>query len=97
MPKKVLYTQDDFDYWIKYCVIPYLDLTLIAKIEGKIIKQSAMGKLIFPDELNDDDKNPVGIISATTQPTAKWLIKTKIHRTLLTQLVSQKESGMKNG
>lgn len=96
LSKKVLYTQEDFDYWIRFCVVPYLDLTLIAKLEGKIIKQAAMGKLIFPDELNNDNKNPVGIISATTQPTAKWLIKTKIHRTLLIQLVSQKENRMKN-
>lgn len=35
MRSKNFYTQKDFDYWIEYGVIPYLDLMLIAKIEGK--------------------------------------------------------------
>jgi hypothetical protein len=47
--QKMLFTQADFDYWIEYGVIPYLDLVLIAKIEDKKITQNKMAQLVFPN------------------------------------------------
>jgi hypothetical protein len=91
-PQKKLFTQTDFDYWVQYGVIPYLDLTLIAKIEGKKITQNKLAKLIFPNEY---DVDTTGRLRDTTKPEAERLIKNNIHRTLLTQLAYEK-SGMKN-
>jgi hypothetical protein len=90
--QKKLFTQADFDYWVEYGVIPYLDLVLIAKIEGKKITQNKLAKLIFPNEY---DVDIVGRLRQVTKPEAERLIKNEIHRTLSTQLVSEK-IGMKN-
>ncbi len=89
--KKKLYTQAAFDYWIQYGVIPYLDLTLIARIEGKKITQNQLARLIFPNEY---DVDIIGRLRQVTKPEAEQLIKNEIHRTLSTQLVAEK-SGMK--
>lgn len=85
-PKK-LFTKADFDYWILYGVIPYLDLMLIAKIEGKKITQNKMANLIFPTEYNIDT---TGRIRDTTKPEAERLITNEIHRSLSAQSVYKK-------
>ncbi|WP_340122233.1 DUF6387 family protein [Methylobacter svalbardensis] len=90
--QKKLFTQDDFDYWIRYGVIPYLDLLLIAKIERKKITQNKLAKLIFPDEYNVDI---VGRLRQVTKPEAERLISQEIHRALQSQLDYEK-IGMKN-
>jgi hypothetical protein len=91
--QKKLFTQADFDYWVEYGVIPYLDLVLIAKIEGKKITQNKMAQLIFPNEYN---VNIVDRLSKVTKPAAEELIKNEIYRTLSTQLVFEKANGMKS-
>jgi muconolactone delta-isomerase len=91
--KEKLFTQVDFDYWVEYGVIPYLDLVLIAKIEGKKITRNKLGRLIFPDEY---DVDLVERIRKTTKPTAEWLIKNEICNTLFNQLSYEKITGMKN-
>ena len=72
--QKKLVTQIDFDYWNQYGVIPYLDLMLLAKIEGKKITQHKLAKLIFPNEYDIDI---TGRIRETTKPEADRLIKKK--------------------
>jgi hypothetical protein len=90
LANKELYTQKDFDEWTEYGVIPYLDIVLIAKIEGKEIPPyHEMGRLLFPAIHVDC----VGRVRDTTKPIAEWLIKSDIHRTLLTQLASEKVGG----
>lgn len=91
--KKKLYTQVDFDYWVEYGVIPYLDLVLIAKIEGKKITQNKLARIIFPDEY---DVDIVERLRKITKPTAEWLIKSEICNALSTQLAYEKVTGMKN-
>jgi hypothetical protein len=96
-PKKLankgLYTQKDFDEWIEYGVIPYLDIVLIAKIQGKEIPPyHEIGRLLFP-ALHVDC---VGRVRDTTKPTAEWLIKSNVYRTLWIQLASENVAGMKN-
>jgi hypothetical protein len=39
--------------WEKNCLLPYIDLKLIAKIEKKTISSAAIAKLIFTDETKD--------------------------------------------
>ena len=90
--QKKLITQSDFDQWIEYRVIPYLDLALIAKLEGKKITQNQIARLIFPDEYEVDI---VERLRKVTKPIAQRLIKNEIQTTLSTQLVYEK-TGMKN-
>ncbi len=86
LSNKEQYTQEDFDKWIQYGVIPYLDLMLIAEIECKEITQVKLGNLIFPGVYNID---LAGRIRQVTKPLAEQLIKNKVHKTLLAQLTYQ--------
>jgi hypothetical protein len=92
-PHKKLFTQLDFDHWVKFGAIQYLDLMLMAKIEGKKITQNQLANLIFPDE---QDVDTVERIRKVTKPTAESLIKSEIHDALSTQLADQNVRGMKN-
>jgi hypothetical protein len=83
--KKKLYTQEDFDHWIKFGVIPYLDLMLVADIEYKVITQEELAPLIFPNESALDTYTR---ISQITKPTADQLINNRMYKTLLAQLAS---------
>jgi hypothetical protein len=90
---KKLFTQKTFDYWIEYSLIPYLDLDLIAKIEGKKILQRQMADLIFP--------NPVGFTSIerlrdTTIPEAKRLMEQATRWSLVRQVANEKLTRTKN-
>ena len=84
---KKLFTQADFDYWIQYGVIPYLDLILIAKIEGKKITQNQLARLIFP---NDYDVDIVGRLRQVTKPTADRLMKDETCEALRRQILHEK-------
>lgn len=91
--QKKLFTQADFDYWIEYGVIPYLDLMLIARIEGKKITQNKLARLIFPDEYDVDVAER---LRKVTKPTAQELLSNEVHQTLLAQFSSEKANGIKN-
>lgn len=86
--KKKLFTQADFDCWVEYGVIPYLDLLFIAKVESKKITQNQMARLIFPDEYGVDI---VERIRKVTKPTAEGLINNETHRTLSAQFFTEKK------
>ena len=81
--EKKLFSQSDFDSWVKYGVIPYIDVMLIAKTEDKKITQNKLARMIFPDEYNVDI---VERLRKVTKPIAEWLIKSKIHNALKAQL-----------
>ncbi len=84
--QKKLFSQVNFDHWVKNRVIPYLDLKLIAKIEGKKITQDKIAKLIFSDE------HVISILDRlrdTTKPTADILMNSGAIRTLLSQNASE--------
>ena len=87
VPKKKtnekIFTQEDFDVWINDSLVPYLDLILIAKIEGKSITQEVIGELIFPD---DDDRT--WDISHKIKPDAEDLIKKENLSLLVNQATS---------
>lgn len=84
-----LFTQDDFDYWIKYRVVPYLDLMIIAKNEGKKVTQPIMANLLFPDEY---ERGIVDRLRKVTIPEAERIINSEIHKSLLAQFL---KNGMK--
>lgn len=83
---KKLFKQTDFNKWIKYGVLPYLDLKIIANIEGKKIKQVKMAHLIFPDEY---DVGTEGRIRQVTKPEAEQLIKKDTLRAIQAQVWSK--------
>lgn len=87
LSKKELYTQEDFDHWIKYGVIPYIDLMLVADIEYKEITQEELAPKIFPEEITPVD--PLVRICQVTKPLAEELIQNKMYKTLLAQLAYQ--------
>jgi hypothetical protein len=89
--KKKLFKQADFDSWVKYGVIPYLDLIFISGLEGKKITQEQMADLIFPDEFGVGS----GRIRETTKPKAERLIKDKTHEALSVQAVFEKTTTRK--
>lgn len=74
---KKYFSQSDFEYWIKYGVIPYIDLLLMTKLEGKKITDNKLSKLIFPNEY---DVDIVGRLRDTTKKIALTLMR---HETYL--------------
>ncbi|WP_374086774.1 DUF6387 family protein [Methylomicrobium lacus] len=90
--RKNLISQKDFNHWIDYRIIPYLDLTLIAKIEGRKLTQHKLAQMIFPDEYNVDI---VGRLRQVTKPEAERVMKNHIHKALSAQSVFEKIVGMK--
>ncbi len=85
--KRKLFSQTDFNYWIEYSVIPYMDLIFIAKIEGKKITQNKLARLIFPNEYEVD---VVERVRKVTKPTAEWLTTNEIFIALITQYSYEK-------
>jgi hypothetical protein len=69
------FTDKDLSEWIEYRVLPYIDLMLIAKLEGKSITQAKAARLIFPDEHDIDITER---LRRTTKVKADWLFKDSI-------------------
>lgn len=88
---KKLFTQATFDHWIKFGLIPYIDLKLMADIEGKEITQEKLGELIFPDEFVDTDYR----IRTITKPEAERLMEEATHWSLLMQAANEKATKAK--
>ncbi len=64
----------DFKRWSDNKLLPYLDLTLIANVEGKELTQNKLGELLFPNEF---DAGLIERIRKTVKPLAEWLISNK--------------------
>jgi hypothetical protein len=73
--KRSYIKQTDFDQWVEYGVMPYLDLTFMSKLEGKKITQDKLGQLIFPDEFEVTISER---IRKVTKPLAERLINDDI-------------------
>ena len=48
------FASKDINKWIKYRILPYLDLTLISDWEGNSLTQNKLGRMIFPNEFDID-------------------------------------------
>lgn len=97
VPKKLahkrVFTQSTYDNWIKHGLIPYLDLLIVAKIEGKEITQKKLSEVIFPDEFDVDTEYRIRTI---TKPEAERLMEKATHRSLLKQAANGKVSRAKS-
>jgi hypothetical protein len=77
------FTDKDLREWVEYRVLPYLDLMLIAQLEGKSITQAQMARLIFPDEHTVDITDR---LRRTTKTKAEWLFKDSTVQAIQAQL-----------
>lgn len=88
IPVKRNFDQKKFKWWVRYGVIPYLDLMVIAKIEGKEPTQSALANLIFCNDhenINRTDK-----LRKKTIKEAKNLMTENMVNALIAELANDK-------
>jgi hypothetical protein len=90
VPKKKvhekLFSQKTFDKWIECGLIPYLDLVIVAKMEGKTISQEKLGEVIFPDE---PECNLDYRIRTITKPEAERLMEESTWWSILAQIANE--------
>jgi hypothetical protein len=87
--REKIFTSKTMEKWVEYKVLPYLDLTLIAKAENKRLTQHKLGELLFP---NEDKVDTTERIRATAKKHAKPLLDRKT----LAALRIQAKRGIKN-
>jgi len=92
VPKKN-FTADKVNQWIKAGVIPYLDLTIVARIENRSITQAKLGNLIFP---HDYDTCLTERIRKVTKPMAMSLMKEEIINAFQEQMIVSLVEGNSN-
>lgn len=80
-------TKEKLAYLVKYKVIPYLDLLLVAKIQGKKITYNELGHLLFPDEPTYVDTKDR--VEKVTKRLADQITRNELHKTLSTQLAHE--------
>jgi hypothetical protein len=85
-PIKNDFSQKDFTKWIKWRLIPYLDLKLISMYEDKELSLVEIAGLLYGDEY---DVDIVERVRRTTKPKAEWLINGIIDETMQNQLISK--------
>ncbi len=81
------FTDKDLNYWHELRLLPYIDLTLSAAIEGKKITQAKIANLIFSDYQHIDT---VDKLRRTTKPKAEWLLRNETVSAIEAQLSSFK-------
>jgi len=69
--KARIFNSKDFERWSDNKLLPYLDLTLIANVEGEELTQEKLGELLFPKEF---DAGLIDRIRQTVKPQAESLI-----------------------
>ncbi len=77
--------QNDFDYWVKFHFLPFLDLDFYARIEDKPMKNMTVGTALFPDEFEID-------LTGRVKDTLKKKAPTLLSRGLIQGLHMQLES-----
>jgi len=81
--KPIRCTEKKLNMWEKNKVLPYLDLTLIAKLESIDLKQYEIGGYLFPD---DDKLDITEKIRKVVKPLAEQLLKDESISTLRSQI-----------
>lgn len=81
------FTDTDLLQWIEYRILPYIDLTLIAKIEKKTITQAKIARLIYPNNY-DTDIDITERLRRIIKPKADWLLKEETIKAINIQVQS---------
>ena len=76
------FTIKDFEKWNTLKILPYLDLSIIAKAEEKSSTQNMLGRMLFPNEYNVDLTER---IRRSVKPLAKLLMESNIIDALIHQ------------
>lgn len=77
------FTDETLSDWVKWQLLPYIDLMTVAKYEGKKLHHHVAARLLFPDEFDVDTTER---IRRKTKSKAEWLIQTETIRAIETQL-----------
>ena len=86
--REKMFTDKDIAKWRNNKILPYLDLTLIARAEGIKLTQHALGKMLFPEEYDVDLTER---IRRTIKPMADLLLSTDYRNALEIQQLMRKE------
>jgi len=87
--KKKNFSDKDLSCWHESRLLPYIDLTLSATIEGKKITQSKIASLIFQD---NQDIDVVNKLRLSTKPKAEWLLRNETLAAIEAQLSAFKDN-----
>ncbi len=79
------FTDETLSDWVKWQLLPYIDLMIVAKYEGKKLHHHVAARLLFPDEFDVDTTER---IRRKTKSKAEWLIQTETIRAIETQLAN---------
>lgn len=82
------FTPKEIKKWSKNQLIPYIDLTLWARLEGVKITDAVMGNALFPNEY---DKDRTAMIADTVRPKAKWLVQTSVVSAIMKQISNMEQ------
>jgi hypothetical protein len=79
----------NYKKWVKLHVLPYIDLSIWAKNNGKTISYPAYAETLFPDAKRSV-KNQEDNIRKTTQPTAERLLSGEYNELLISAAISER-------
>jgi hypothetical protein len=85
--KSFNHIQAKLDKLVKYRVIPYLDLLLVAKEQGKKITYSQIADLLFPNEPTDVDTKDR--VEKVTKRLAEEIIRNQLDKILSIQIANE--------
>lgn len=78
-------TDKHLSEWVKYRILPYIDLNLIAQLEGKTITPTEMSKLIFGSEY---DTASLRTLRESTKPRVEWLLRETTTEIIEAQIIA---------
>lgn len=82
---KKQFDQRDFDQWEKYRILPYLDLTMWARVNNVQLTQQTLGEALFPNEI---DVSLAERIRKVIDPVARKMRSQVFLETLRSQLAN---------
>ncbi|WP_199542479.1 DUF6387 family protein [Paraburkholderia kururiensis] len=82
-PLRKRFDAADFQRWTRMQVLPYMDLSLWASIEGAKVSDYLMGVTLYPDEL--ESTNPADRVRRSIRPLVNQLLTVQFSRALVAQ------------
>ncbi len=75
MPSRNLFTLTDMESWAKFQILPFIDLTVWARLEDVRISDPVMGNVLFSNEY---DVSLSERVAKVVRPKAKWLTRPSV-------------------
>ena len=83
IPSQRMFSDAQLSKWVEFRIIPYMDLTLWAKLEKVNISYAVLGNALFPDEFDVDLPDR---IRRVTKPQADRLTQSRVIEAMVRQL-----------